>query len=126
MGSKELETVSTDHIAEALERAILDKVREGLPAVVHRAVTSAIVEASQTPEEASAAPVTREVRRPSNGGRCAKVWDTLDKLSDEGHTPTLQEIKRLARRRKWNENNTRIEYYRWRGARGIHGRMAAA
>jgi hypothetical protein len=42
------------------------------------------------------------------------VWDKLDQMVAHGDRPTLDKVRKLAKRHKWNENNARIEFYRWR------------
>jgi len=61
----------------------------------------------------------RDIYRPKRHGKCATVWNTLDKLSAKSKVPTLQEMREIARKNNWNENNTRIEYYRWRNYHGV-------
>lgn len=56
-------------------------------------------------------------------GRCAQVWKTLDGLYQQNRIPTVDDILRVGRRRRWNPNNTRTEYYAWRRSHGIFGRM---
>lgn len=83
--------------------------------------------ASQAPGESAAEPSNEpakpdeaapaQVARPVEGGRCAKVWDALDKaVKDKGEAPTLQEVQKLAKRKRWNANTARVQYYRWKSA----------
>jgi hypothetical protein len=59
-------------------------------------------------------------------GVCAQVWKELDRIQKRKPVPSLGDIMRVSSRRNWNENNTRIEYYAWRRAHGIHGRQTEA
>jgi hypothetical protein len=54
------------------------------------------------------------ITRPSAGGKCAAVWDVCDKLVAEGITPTSAHMRQASTDNGWNENNTNIEFYRWR------------
>jgi hypothetical protein len=106
-------------LVHVLEHKIKENVMTGLDAAIDqaikRAVKSAIVSAVAT--EPQPAP---KLARPAAGGRCAAVWETLDKLTADGKPlPTLNDMRKIGRRRRWNENNTRIEYYRWRRNNGI-------
>ncbi len=53
------------------------------------------------------------------------MWDKLDDLLVGGTMPSLAQVRKLAKRQKWNENNARIEYYRWRSYVGNNGHMVA-
>jgi hypothetical protein len=55
------------------------------------------------------------VRRPAPGGLCAAVWAYLDKHP----TLTAKELKALAPKFGWNENNCAIEYYNRRKFLGL-------
>lgn len=114
-------------VVRALEQTVTSEVTKGLPSLVHEAVMKALVVASNTAAE-GAAPKSNgdtEIRRPKAGGRCAAVWDELDKLAAKGQAPTLKQIQTVGKRRKWNENNTRIEFYQWRHYNGLRGRAVA-
>lgn len=121
-------------IVEVLEKTVTTEVmkRIGAPlqAVVHDAVVEAIVAAShvgEVPAQAAQAEPKQEQdadpHRPKAGGRCAAVWDELDRLRAEDDVPMLSDIMKVGRQRKWNENNTRVEYYQWRKFHGIRGRI---
>lgn len=115
-------------LEQTVETEVLKRIGEPLRAVVHDAVREAIVAAShveEVPAESTAEEAARtsnEPRRPKAGGRCAAVWDELDQLHKDDGVPSLKQIMAVGKRRKWNENNTRVEYYQWRRAHGIHGR----
>lgn len=94
---------------------------ESLPRIVHSAIRKGVVAAAKAPsstqdaEPGEASP--KSTARPAEGGRCAKVWEALDKTAKErGEVPTLQEVQKLARRKRWNANTARVQYYRWRSA----------
>lgn len=66
-----------------------------------------------------------DVTKPSIGGMCRRVWDWCDSFKElEKRPPCLAEAKATAKAHDWNENNTVIEYYRWRQFNGISGRIA--
>jgi hypothetical protein len=116
-------------LKNTVQAKVLATLEAALPGAVNEAVQSAIVEASRVPGEAPApqapAPMklsgrTAVATRPKEGGVCAAVWEALDKVrADSGNVPTLDQVRKLAKRRKWNANNARIEYYRWRAHNGI-------
>jgi len=116
MGSLRNPNASGNDAFVILEQTIQSKVMEDLQAplaeIVHGAIRNAINVASQSvPSEPKA------VTRPAAGGRCAQVWETLDKTtSEKGEAPTLQEVQKLAKRKRWNANTARVQYYRWRSA----------
>jgi hypothetical protein len=118
-------------IVEVLEKTVTTEVmkRIGVPlqAVVHDAVVEAIAAASHTGEvPAQAEPKqvqSADVHRPKAGGRCAAVWDELDRIRTGNGVPMLSDIMKVGRHLKWNDNNTRVEYYAWRKFHGISGRI---
>lgn len=142
VGAQDVRVSTEDmELIEVMEKTLYDEalrlIQKPLKLAVHDAVMAGIVAASHVePEPAptverqpqkrrQARPVTTRkdtLEKPREGGRCAAVWDELDKLADKfGDTPTLQRIQAVAERKGWNENNTRIEYYRWRRAHGVTG-----
>lgn len=114
-------TASKDAFAvlqQTIESNVLEQLQGPLSRIVHSAIRKGVIAASQTPAEAPSEPtVVAEVQvtRPADGGLCAKVWDTLDKmLADKKAIPSLQEVQKLAKRKRWNANTARVQYYRWR------------
>lgn len=55
------------------------------------------------------------IKRPSAGGKCRVIWDTLDAM---GANTTAKEVKAVAEQRGWNPNNASIEFYQWRKFNG--------
>ena len=105
-------------LENTLAGRVLKDLQDPLNEIVHNAVRSAILVASKVEE----APVKDRstIARPAAGGRCAKVWDALDKMSEQkGGTPSLQEVRKEAMRRRWNKSTATIQYYRWRNFHGI-------
>jgi hypothetical protein len=70
--------------------------------------------------------MTQALKAPSGNGVCAQVWKALDRLSRRNPRPSITDILKVSSRKGWNNNNTRVEYYRWRKAHGITGRVPAA
>ena len=108
------------HGREVLEETTVNKILEmlepSLRSIVHKAVSEGVVHGDHT----NATP-----HRPKAGGRCAAVWDQLDAMKlSSGVVPELQSILKIGKRKKWNANNTRVEYYAWRKANGVVGRIA--
>jgi hypothetical protein len=119
-------------LEETAVHKVLERLEAALGPIVHEAVSEAIVHAMHADgaampkaEPRSFAPKGEavEVKLPKEGGLCAAVWTELDKLAKKG-TPELQAILKVGGRKGWNANNTRVEYYRWRQAHGISGRVA--
>lgn len=120
--------VSKDAFAvlqRTIESNVLEELREPLARIVHGAIQKGVVAASQTPPVAvdptqpakeAAQPTAQPAARPVEGGLCAKVWDALDKatVDAKGTLPTLQDVQKLAKRKRWNANTARVQYYRWR------------
>ena len=63
------------------------------------------------------------IKRPSVGGVCRAIWDTLDASYKNGKLLTAKELRAMAPAQGWNENNVSIEYYQWRKFMGIRGRQ---
>lgn len=55
------------------------------------------------------------IKRPSAGGKCRVIWDTLDAM---GANTAAKEVKAVAEQRGWNPNNASIEFYQWRKFNG--------
>jgi hypothetical protein len=95
-----------DVLEQTIHARVLKELDEPLHNIIHSAVRDAVTTASNVPG------------KPVAGGRCREVWDTLDALTNiTGEVPSLKATKELARRRNWNENTARIQYYRWRQER---------
>lgn len=106
-------------LQKTIEANVLEELQGPLARIVHSAIRKGVVAASQTPaaNEASEPASDASATRPVAGGLCAKVWDMLDKaVAEKGEVPTLQEVQKLAKRRRWNANTARVQYYRWRSA----------
>ncbi len=56
--------------------------------------------------------------RPKAGGKCAAVWDWLDKHRDA----TLADVRAVAEQKDWNVSNASQELYAWRRFNGITSR----
>lgn len=120
-GSAVAVEAADEEVMKALENTFAGRVLKDLQGplneIVHNAVRSAIRVASD--EDASVTTDKSAITRPAAGGRCAKVWDALDEMSKAGSVPSLQDIRKEARRRRWNKSTATIQYYRWRNAHGI-------
>lgn len=72
-------------------------------------------------------PEQNGIKRPSAGGLCRAVWDSMDHHREiTGAVPNTNDVRFLAEKNNWNKNNAMIEYYQWRKFNGISGRIAAA
>lgn len=117
-------------LEETATHKILEKLDGVLPEIAREAVREAIVhaihaEGVSVPKRRTARSQTPgDVKRPREGGRCDAVWKELDKLqAKKDAVPKLADIQKVGERRSWNPNNTRVEYYQWRKAKGISGRV---
>lgn len=112
----------TPELVQALEHTIkgqvFDLLEQTLDIAIPKAVREALKVQPATPHAQPAPVQASEVKRPAPGGRCAAVWDALDQMRAKGKHPKLEDIQKVAGRHRWNENNTRIEFYRWRHAVG--------
>lgn len=114
-------------LQKTIEANVLEELQGPLSRIVHSAIRKGVVAASQTPPAANEADEETSVTRPVAGGLCAKVWDMLDKaVADKGEVPTLQEVQKLAKRRRWNANTARVQYYRWRSAQPTAANASAS
>lgn len=59
------------------------------------------------------------IKRPAPGGRCAAVWQALDKMHAGGMEPTTKQVRELAVAKHWSENNAVCELSRWRRYMGV-------
>lgn len=122
-------------IEKTVELAVVKAVRSNLKQVVHQAVHKALgSELNQSdvkPKSKTKKPslkrtasrlVDREVRNgvlsPMPGGRCEAVWLELDALRQKGKD-NLDELRKVSDRKKWNWNNSRTEFYRWKHFHGL-------
>lgn len=78
---------------------------------------------SNKPQRATRAKceVQNGVRKPREGGKCARVWQDCDNIVANGGVPTNEMVKALAAARGDNENNAQIELSGWRKFHGITG-----
>lgn len=117
-------------LQKTIEANVLEELQGPLSRIVHSAIRKGVVAASQAPaanEANESADADASVTRPVAGGLCAKVWDMLDKtVAEKGEVPTLQEVQKLAKRRRWNANTARVQYYRWRSAQPAQAATASA
>lgn len=116
-------------IEKTVELAVVKAVRANIRVVVHQAVHQALgselVETDVTPKTPSKRSLRktatrlldREVRNgvlsPMPGGLCWAVWLELDALHAKGKD-NLEELRKVSDRKKWNWNNSRTEFYRWK------------
>lgn len=119
---------------------IMEKLEGPLQNIVHEAVHEAIVHATHAsgapinpaalapsvPSRRQRAATKTAASRPKAGGLCDAVWKELDKHREKRGVPSLSDVQKLAKRKHWNPNNARVEYYNWRRANGISGRLPQA
>lgn len=94
-----------------MTKAISELVLKQLAAEVPKAVEGALrVVQMQTRK----VPVTTP--GPINEGKCRAIWTELDKLTAAGKEPDIATVRKIAARKHWNDNTSRIQFYRWRQA----------
>ena len=74
------------------------------------AATPAAKPAAATKAPAAEREQRNGVKRPRVGGACAAVWAWLDQNPDS----QLADVREVASRNRWNQNNATIEFYAWR------------
>lgn len=110
---KNLERILEDLLVKKLEPDLRRTIRSSLSGVFRSVAPDAAV-------------VSRSVEKtPKAGGKCAAVWDELEKQfsREPNKIPALDDIMRVGKSHGWNSNNTRVEYYAWRRHKGIKGRV---
>lgn len=114
-------------IEREVEASVLAKMGPAIHEAIQAGVQQALAKALQAPHGRI---VTREqrneVKRPKEGGRCDAVWRALDEMRARGKTTDLHNIIELAKERKWNTNNARVEFYQWRRFNGMTTPRGAA
>jgi hypothetical protein len=111
--------IDTDAMIQAAEDEAFKALEPMMRAQLRKSLLRSLGSAARS------APAEVESPRPREGGKCAMVWSELDRLrAKKNDVPTLADIMVISNAEGWNENNTRVEYYNWRRAAGIHGRVA--
>ena len=60
-------------------------------------------------------PVKNGIKQPTPTSTCGKIWEVLDRLKKEHKkTLTIKEVLIKCKAFRWNENNLRAEYNRWK------------
>lgn len=93
-----------------MTKAITDKVLHQLAIEVPKAVEGAlrVVQMETRKVPVSVGPI--------NEGKCKAIWNELDKLVAAGKQPDIATVRKLAARKHWNDNTSRIQFYRWKQA----------
>lgn len=109
-------SVNVGAVQDAAVAEVLKKLEGSVRTAIKHAVTRTV---GRMPGP------TSNDNAPKAGGKCAAVWSQLDELAKRypGQVPKLTEVMNASRKAGWNDNNTRVEYYRWRRNRGIIGRI---
>lgn len=127
-GSAVAVVTADEGIQKALENTLVGRALKRLEGPVTKLIHDAIEAArAETLPESDSTDKAAVIARPAAGGRCAKIWDALDRMSaDSGSVPSLQQIRKVARQKRWNKSTATIQYYRWRNAHGITRASARA
>lgn len=95
-----------------MTKVITQKVLQQLAVEVPKAVEGALrVVQMETRKVQVAQPVG-----PISEGKCKAIWTELDKLVAAGKDPDIDMVRKLAARKHWNDNTSRIQFYRWKHA----------
>ncbi|USL90009.1 hypothetical protein [Vibrio phage vB_VpaS_CHI] len=63
------------------------------------------------------------VKRPSNGGKCAQLWDLFDAMyAEKGIVPTPKPAKARSAEFDLDPVTTQVQLYRWREFMGFKGK----
>lgn len=63
------------------------------------------------------------VKRPSNGGKCAQLWDLFDAMyAEKGMVPTPKPAKQRSAELSLDPVTTQVQLYRWREFMGFKGK----
>jgi len=63
------------------------------------------------------------VKRPSNGGKCAQLWDLFDAMyAEKGIVPTPKPAKQRSAELGLDPVTTQVQLYRWREFMGFKGK----
>lgn len=100
-------------LAQAIKQQVLDSLENTLDIVIPKAVRDALK--TGAPVLALQPAANADVHMPE-GEKCAAIWHELDRLSAAGKPTNLGLIRKIGARKGWNENTTRIQFYRWRSA----------
>jgi hypothetical protein len=127
--------------AKAAEKAAKDaekaaakaaKSAEKEAAAQAKAAEKAAKEAEKLAKQAEKAakkpaqPEQNGVRRPREGGACAKVWAIADAVSAELASPApIANVLERAKIENLDETTTRVQYARWKKFFGLSGRIVA-
>lgn len=99
--------------ATNMTKTISELVLKQLAAEVPKAVEGALRVVQM---ETRKVPVTTPTAGPISEGKCRAIWAELDKLTAAGKEPDIATVRKLAARKHWNDNTSRIQFYRWRQA----------
>lgn len=121
-----LESTIEMRVVGDLRRLTVNELTDAkLTEVVHNAVHDGIMTAvmGTTPSEVrTPAPESMQVARTAPAGgpvirgeKVRAIWDALDGM---GKGATLEAIRKVAKAKRWNDNTARVQFYRWRAARG--------
>lgn len=107
---------ATKLIKSTVRRSLIEALEQTLDIEIPKAVREALKADSARLHARPAAPA---VTTRASAGKCAAIWAELDRLRAAGKVPELEDVRKLGARKHWNENTTRIQFYRWRHDREV-------
>lgn len=104
---------ATKLIKGTVKRSLIEALEQTLDIEIPKALREALKADAARHRPAAPALTTRAP------GKCAAIWAELDRLRAAGKNPELDDVRKLGVRKRWNENTTRIQFYRWRHDREV-------
>lgn len=101
--------MKTTNMTKAITETVLQQLAAELPKAVDNALR--VVQMQTRKVSAPANPVG-----PISEGKCKAIWTELDKLTAAGKEPDIATLRKIAARKHWNDNTSRIQFYRWKQA----------
>lgn len=93
-----------------LQRVVHKAVHEGVSEVLAKSGVPILDEVTAQGRQAS-----EPAQEGPRGEKVRAVWDELDRQAKRD-VPTLAGIREAGKRKGWNANTTRVQFYRWRAA----------
>lgn len=117
-----------DQFVEAAAPAAAPKARKARPLAIVPEPTPApeavVIETPAPAPEAAPEPVQpaaekrNGVTRPRAGGKCAAVWDALDRMTGNGTSLTAKEARALAGELEINPSTMGVQFGKWKRFNG--------
>lgn len=104
--AKEVNVKATKDMTKVITEKVLQQLAAELPKAVDNALRVIQMETRKGPVTVG----------PISEGKCRAIWTELDKVVASGKEPDIATVRKLAARKHWNDNTSRIQFYRWKHA----------